>query len=192
MAKKKQLTQKQKQFALEYCVDLNGAGAARRAGYAKNSGKIRACELLQNPAVRANIRRRMASRIKRVKADADRVIRDLADIAHIDKSAAFRVIDGEVHVTDTDLLPESIRRCISEVSQTQHGIRIRFDDRTRALEMLGRHFALFTDNLSLSGTVKTGSIDDMSEEDIDAELARAEAEEAQAGEGPSNGSQEPA
>src|SRR5262245_41863153 len=45
------LTPKQEAFVREYLVDLNGAAAARRAGYSKNSAKQIASENLTKPDV---------------------------------------------------------------------------------------------------------------------------------------------
>lgn len=42
-------------FAHEYLIDLNGAAAARRSGYAPSRAKETASELLRDPEVRAKI-----------------------------------------------------------------------------------------------------------------------------------------
>lgn len=180
------LTDKQTLFIREYLIDLNASAAARRAGYSKRSSHCQGKQLMETPAVRAEIRKALARRAKRVDVKADRVLRDLADIAHLDKSIAFQVQDGYLHVTDTDILPLAVRRCISEVAQTQYGIRVKFDDRLKALELLGRHLAMFTDNVNLNDQ-RPKSVEEMSEEEIDAELARIGTQAALAGEGESQG-----
>lgn len=178
---KDELTEKQKLFIKEYLVDLNQGAAARRAGYAPGCSRQTGRQNMQNPQIRAEVRKALKRRAKRVEVQADQVLKDLAEIAHLDKSVAYRVRDGVLHVTDTDLLPEPVRRCISEIAQTQYGVRIRFDDRVKALELLGRHLALFTDNLNLNDS-RPKSLEEMSEEEIDAELARIEAQKAATGE----------
>jgi phage terminase small subunit len=53
MAKARPLTPKQQRFVAEYLLDLNGAAAARRAGYAaKNAGDV-ASQLLSKTQIAA-------------------------------------------------------------------------------------------------------------------------------------------
>ena len=166
------LTPKEQLFIKNFPIDLNQHQAAKRAGY--KAWKKMSVQCMQKPAIRDAIRKLMERRYRKFEAVADKVVQDLADIAHLDKSQVFQVRDGVLHVTDTDLLPKRIRRCISKISQTQHGLRIEFDDRVKALELLGRHLALFTDNMNVNGNLNTRAIDDMTEEEIDAELNRLE------------------
>lgn len=183
------LTPKEQAFVKLYPVEMCPTKAARRAGYSPKNARHMARQLMQKPEIRDAIRQALEKRYKKYEAEADKVIQDLADIAHLDKTIVFQVVDGELQVTDTDLLPKRVRRCISKISQTQHGIRVEFDDRVKALELLGRYLALFHDNLNVSGGLKTTPIDDMTEEEIDAELARLEAQKAEAGEGESSGAE---
>ena len=55
------LTDKQRRFVEEYCVDCNGAGAARRAGYSGDNGTLAsvAYGLLRKPHVHAAIEERL-------------------------------------------------------------------------------------------------------------------------------------
>lgn len=164
------LTLKELAFVAEYMLDLNGAAAARRAGYAKDRARFTARDLLATPRVRAAVRKAFAKRIHATDVTADRVFQELVHIALADKSQVFTIRDGDVYVTDTDLLPESVRRCISAVSQTPHGIQLKFDDRVKALELLGRRFAMFSDNVNLQDNRKP--IEDMTEAELDEELTR--------------------
>ena len=49
------MTQQQEAFAREYCVDMNGAAAARRAGYNPANAKQTAYVLLRDPEIRARV-----------------------------------------------------------------------------------------------------------------------------------------
>lgn len=53
------MTAKQKLFCIEYMVDLNGAAAARRAGYSASTARQKAHGLLQDSEVKAEIARLM-------------------------------------------------------------------------------------------------------------------------------------
>lgn len=183
------LTVREQLFIKHYLIDLNQHQAAKRAGY-KAWAKM-SVQVMQKPEVRDYIRRAMEKRCKKFEAEAEKVIQDLADIAHLDRSQAFRVQDGQVIVTDTDLLPERLRRCISKVAQTQHGLKIEFDDRVKALELLGRHLALFSDNLNLRDN-RSKPIEQMTEEEIDAEIARLSAEKTANPEAETQSTAEPA
>ncbi len=56
------LTPRQQRFVEEYLAVLNGAEAARRAGYSPRSAKVRACRLMKKPAVGKLIREALAER----------------------------------------------------------------------------------------------------------------------------------
>jgi len=56
------LTPRQQRFVEEYLAVLNGAEAARRAGYSPRSAKVRACRLMKKPAVAKLIREALAER----------------------------------------------------------------------------------------------------------------------------------
>jgi phage terminase small subunit len=94
----KALTARQKLFALEYPIDLNGTQAAIRAGYSARTAEAAASRLLRNVKVGAEIRRVMDERAKRLEISADNVLRELAKLAfsNIDD---FLVIheDGTAH-----------------------------------------------------------------------------------------------
>jgi phage terminase small subunit len=75
------LTARQKLFALEYPIDLNGTQAAIRAGYSARTAEAAASRLLRNVKVGAEIRRVMDERGKRLEISADNVLRELAKLA---------------------------------------------------------------------------------------------------------------
>lgn len=54
------MTDKQKRFIDEYCVDFCGAAAARRAGYSKRRARQTAHQLLKKPYIKKAIDERMA------------------------------------------------------------------------------------------------------------------------------------
>lgn len=179
---RKKLTVKEQAFIKLYPIEMCPAKAARRAGYNPKSARRMAVQLMEKPEIRDAIRETMEKRARKYNAEAEQVIRDLADIAFLDKTQVFSIQNGNLIVTDTALLPERVRRCISRVSQTQHGLRIEFDDRVKALELLGRHFGQFQDNLNVSGSLRSTRLDEMSEEEIDAEISRLSAQKADLGE----------
>lgn len=54
------LTDKQRRFVEEYCVDYNSAAAARRAGYSEKTSGEQGYQLLQKTSISSAIKRRMS------------------------------------------------------------------------------------------------------------------------------------
>lgn len=73
-------------FIQEYIVDLNGAQAAIRAGYAANSSSVTAARLLADDRVKVLIKAAMDARAKRTEITQDKVLRRWWDIASADSS----------------------------------------------------------------------------------------------------------
>ena len=53
----------------------------------------------------------------------------------------------EIHVKDTRLLTPAARELFAGVKVTRDGIDVKMHSRDKAMELLGRHLAMFTDNL---------------------------------------------
>lgn len=83
---KSPLTPKVQRFIDEYLIDLNGAAAAKRAGYSARTAKEIAYELLGKPAVAEAIAAAKADRSKRVQVDQDAILRNLLAAAHADRN----------------------------------------------------------------------------------------------------------
>ena len=77
----KPLTPKQKQFCLEFLVDLNASAAVIRCGYAKSVAKQTAAKLMANARVQAEIQKQRKEREKRTKVTIDAVVKELEGIA---------------------------------------------------------------------------------------------------------------
>ena len=79
--KSSSLTPKQEAFVREYLVDLNGAAAARRAGYSARTAEAQASRLLTNVKVSHAICEAQRERASRARLTADGVIARLEAIA---------------------------------------------------------------------------------------------------------------
>ena len=80
------MTCKQLRFVQEYLVDLNGAAAARRAGYSTAGAKHAAWRLLRIPEVQNLGKEEMGKRTARVQVKQDEVVRELKSIAFAEAS----------------------------------------------------------------------------------------------------------
>jgi phage terminase small subunit len=155
------LSPKQALFCREYLVDLNATQAAERAGYSAATARAQGARLLTKVDIAAEVERLGAEREKRTEITADVVLRELLAIARVDIAEAF---------TDAGTLrpihemPEAVRRAIAgidvyeeytgrgeereNIGQTK---KVRFSDKIRALELLGKHLRLFVDSVELTG-----------------------------------------
>lgn len=79
----------------------------------------------------------MASR----KISPQRVIRELAAIAFASVPDCMIVEGSDVRLRDT-LTPRQ-RAAVASIEKTTGGIKVKFYDKMKALELLGKHFGLF-------------------------------------------------
>lgn len=157
------LTDRQKRFAREFLANGgNATQAAISAGYAKKDAHIAGCRQLKRRGVQALIAELGAENAQRVaKVDsalelsAQRVLTETMRIAYSDPRRAFRV-DGTLKLPDewSDDLAAGIASI--EVFEEFEGRgeervqvgwtkKVRFWDKPRSLELLGKHLKLWTE-----------------------------------------------
>ncbi|MEG2096773.1 MAG: terminase small subunit [Pseudoflavonifractor sp.] len=159
------VTRKQERFVEEYLVDLNATQAAIRAGYSPKSASTVAGETMRNPQVRACIDTAMAKLSKRTGVSQERVIRELAKVAFVNPTD---VIDFESAKLLGNATPDDTAAIASvkvKTIPTADGMgverEIKVADKLKALELLGKHFGMFTDNIDLHGDMGVQIIDDI-------------------------------
>ncbi|MDE7233568.1 MAG: terminase small subunit [Ruminiclostridium sp.] len=157
------LTEKQKRFCEEYLIDLNATQAAIRSGYSAESASEIGSENLRKPNIRARIDTEIAERSKRTGVTADRVVRELAKLAFVN---ATDVIDTQ-RVEVLEKASRDDTACISavriKIGENFTEREIRLCDKTKALELLGKHLGMFSDNVKLSAEARVTIIDDTGE-----------------------------
>lgn len=153
------LTQKQKLFIDEYLIDLNATQAAIRAGYSPNNADKIGSELLGKTRVSDAIKTAMAERSKRTGINQDRILMELAKIALVNPE---NVVNFDEATIREDALPEDLAAVASVKvkrfpTKDGEGIEreIKFYDKTKALDLAGRHLGMFKDKLELSGGLDT-------------------------------------
>ncbi len=146
------LTPKQERFCEEYLIDLNATQAAIRAGYSANTAREQGAQNLSKLNIQEKIAELKAERSKRTEITQDRVVKELAAMAFAKATDYACVEDGIVIIKPTSMLTPLQQAAIVGIKQTQAGIEIKLD-KSRALEMLGRHLGMFNDKLELSGAV---------------------------------------
>lgn len=138
------LTEKQKRFCEEYLTDLNATQAAKRAGY-KNPEIGR--QLITKNNVSEYLNKLRNEQSKRTQITADMVLNELAAIAFSDRTKIARVnADGVVELNETDKLPDALKKAISGIKEGKFGVEVSSYDKIKALELLGKHLGIFSEN----------------------------------------------
>lgn len=145
------LNARQQRFVEEFLVDLNATQAAIRAGYSKRTARAIGCENLTKPDIAAEISKRRNSITAGCVVDRARVLTELARVGMSDIRKLYDS-DGKMRkVTDLD---DETAACIAgvevdeiEVGETVigHTRKVKRFDKTKALELLGRHLGLWKD-----------------------------------------------
>jgi len=156
------LNPQQELFCQEYLVDLNATQAALRAGYSENSARQIGSENLSKPYIQDRIATLCQARIKRVVLNQDNVLLELIKLANSDLRELFNQETGAL--LPIKEWPDHIAACVAsfEVEELFEGSgkdkmqigftkKVRFWDKTKSLELLGKHLKLFSDRLELSG-----------------------------------------
>lgn len=148
------MTKKQKIFADEYLIDLNGTRAYMVAYPSVKNEDVAAAaavRLLKNVKVAEYIQKRMKERQIRTEVTQDKVIEELAAIAFARITDFVEIKDGYVKIKDTEGLSEFQIKAISGIKQGKSGIEIKLNDKEKALDFLGRHLGMWNDKLQVSG-----------------------------------------
>ena len=140
-------TPRQAQFVAEYLIDLNATQAAIRAGYSAKTANEQGARLLTNVSVRSALDEAMKARGERIQTTADDVLREITRLAMFDPADLTNVKSPD----DIKALPEDVRRAIVGWSWDRQGRFTIKLVKEGALEMLGRHHALFKDRVEHSG-----------------------------------------
>lgn len=145
--KKKKLTPKQELFVEEYLIDLNATNAAKRAGYAEKTSYSIGQRLLKHVEVQNAINAAQRRRSIRTEINQDAVIKEIAKIAFGDPRAVMSWGPGGVKLKDSKEISEDAAALVAEVSETTTesggSLRLKTNDKLRALELLGKHLGMF-------------------------------------------------
>lgn len=143
-------------FCVEYLIDFNGKRSAEAAGFTPgDAATVQASRLLTHDNIQARIKELHTGALTHIQATAEMVINELRRIAACDVGEAFEE-DGTPKPIKQ--IPVDVRRCISgfEVEEIFEGTgrdrtyvgklrKVKFWDKNKGLELLGKHFKLFTE-----------------------------------------------
>lgn len=157
----KQLTAKQAAFVEEYLKDLNATQAAIRAGYSARTADVIGGELLRKTLVAAALAERIKARAERNQVDADYVLQRMVEI---DKMDVLDILTDDMSLKPVSEWPRVWRQYLSGFdladmfegsgdAREMVGImkKIKWPDKVKNLELLGRHFGMFKETVEHTG-----------------------------------------
>lgn len=145
----------QEEFCQQYVVDNNAAQAAIRAKYSKKGANSKGSQLLANVNIQERITELKSALQKKTGISAERVIEEFARIALVDPAEAF---DADGNLLNIQAMPRGLRAAIAsiEVTERTYGTgerettettkKLRFWDKNKALENLGKHLGIFLED----------------------------------------------
>lgn len=149
------MTKKQKRFIEEYLVDLNATQAAIRAGYSPDTAGSIGSENLKKPEIRTRIEKAIAERSKRTGINQDRIVMELAKIALLNPKGLVNFDEATIKedAADEDVAAVASVRVKRFPTKDGEGVEreVKMYDKTKALELLGRHLGMFKDKVEVSG-----------------------------------------
>jgi phage terminase small subunit len=148
------LTPREHAFVSAYLESHNATQAYVKAGYSPKGANANAARLIAKDSVSAAIQSGEAAAKKRHIKTLDNVVEELSRIAFVGLSRFTRIKDGDPVVdfsnctqADLDLLSEiTVESYIEgkgDEAKTVKKVKIKLNDRQRALETLGKHLGLF-------------------------------------------------
>ena len=126
------LTIKQQRFCDEYLIDLNATQAAIRAGYSKKTARQTAAENMAKHDIKNYIGERMAEKESSLIAKQDEILQFLTQVLRGDAEGMALV---------------GIGKGAQEVEQVQPTVT----EKTKAAELLGKRYAMWTDKQIIDG-----------------------------------------
>lgn len=155
----KSLTPKQQRFVTEYLKDLNATQAAIRCGYSERTAAQQGSRLLRNDQICAAVTQGKAKQLDTADLTAVRVLEELRRLAFCDMRGFFTEAGNLKPVNE--MTPEQgsalagmeviIKNAEAGDGVTDRIHKFKVWDKSRALEMLAKHFGLLTEKVEHSG-----------------------------------------
>lgn len=157
------MTKAQEIFCDEYLIDLN-ATRAYKVAYPKikkeETINSAASRMLRNVKVQEYIELKMKDREERTKVTQDKVIQELAKIAFLDIRKLYNDDGSLKNIKDIDIDTAGAITSLETLEEySGYGDdrekigdtrKVKLSDKTKALELLGRHLGIFNDKLDIS------------------------------------------
>lgn len=150
---------KHARFVAEYLIDLNATQAAIRAGYSEKTANRIGSRLLSYVDIAEAVKVGQAKRLESNELSASRVLEEMRRLAFADLRSFFDDAGNLKPIRELTAEQGAVlgsvevvhRNLTSGDKQTDTIHKIKTWDKVRALEMLGKHFALLTEQVQHSG-----------------------------------------
>lgn len=152
MPKKKKFTPRQDKFMDEYIMKGNAAEAARNAGYSVKTADRIGHKLLRKVEIAEEIARRRAE-LRKTSITPERIIREYLRLLNVDMKNIAAWGPGGVKPHPSDALTDDQAAAISEIAETQAGIKIKLHDKKGILDSLARIAGMFVEKVEHTGSI---------------------------------------
>lgn len=145
------LSPKHRRFVAEYLKDQNSTQAAIRSGYSAKNADVVGPRLLGNVGVRAAIDAALATITQKAEVTKERILKALLNVAELDPRKLYNS-DGTMKAISE--LPDEVALAIASMESDDSDGEIKkmkFCDKVKALELLGKHVKLFEEVSPLNG-----------------------------------------
>ena len=147
VSSKTPLGNRERRFVEEYFVDLHGAHAAIRAGYAANSARVTASRLLTKANIATALAAGQRARQVRTQRTADDTVHAIACLAFSD---IRRFYDEHGYLKPIHALPDDLAAWIAPIEvvkrnftsgdgKTEFVYKIKLWNKPQVLELIGQH-----------------------------------------------------
>lgn len=159
------MTDKQRRFVEEYCVDFNATQAAIRAGYSEKTAYSQGARLLKNVEIQAAIE----ARLEELAMSAAEATKRLGDIARADVADCF-VVRELTHEDDNRIPPGETRRVaeldlaalvergpsrlVKSITYTKHGPRVEMYNALEAQKTILQMHGRMKQQLEMEGEIR--------------------------------------
>jgi phage terminase small subunit len=144
------LTDKQIRFCEEYLIDLNATQAAIRAGYSEKTANEQGSQNLAKLSIQERITELKKERSTRTEITSDRVLQEMARLAFLDHRKFYDENGNLKAIPDLD---DDTAAALAGFEQLEEKTgsgdvlgftkKIKTHDKSKVLEMLGRHLGMF-------------------------------------------------
>jgi phage terminase small subunit len=158
------LRQRRTRFVKEYLIDQNATRAAIAAGYSEKGASVAGVRMLSNANIKAQIETENDKVNQRLDVSVERVKLELARLAYYDPRKFYNPDGSAKAITELD---EDCARAIAgfEMAELFTGNgedralagyikKFKLPDKTKALEVLGRHLQMFPTKVDATLEIK--------------------------------------
>lgn len=165
--KEKKLPPKQELFCKEYIVDLNATQAALRADYSEKTAGSIGHNLLKKVEIQHRINELKQTRSQKTEITAERVLNELAKIAFADVTEFFEHDKKDGYVTlKKNFLNSPNIGAVAGIEPTATGLKVKMNDKQKALEMLMRHLGQFNADTSQKSEMNNFDLTEIPEDKL--------------------------